>query len=163
MLISYQKEMISCDVDADKNIYKAFGTRRANLYLYYKEMKRLKNDTITSNINEFYQVQKLFLFSDDLGIDGAVFRNSYNCTDLCSRQKLGILPSIVHFYKKAMQLLRRKLSICKVTASENEYYFVGNENRVMQYLSLEKIKFSKVSYHEYFALGLIYYLSSVVA
>lgn len=69
-----EEEMYFCDEKADDLVFEKYQKRDYKiLNEYYKNIKQLKNEIILKNIKKEFEINKIFLLSDDLGIDKKTF------------------------------------------------------------------------------------------
>ena len=123
--ISYE-EMMRCDMDADRIIYKRHGERRFDLLLeYYNEIRSLKNSIILDNVRKMYSVSEVLVLDGELGICRETWGNKGR-DDVSTGSNVS-RPSIL------ARLKSKKSSILEYEGES--YLFLGDNRQVRQFLS----------------------------
>ena len=135
-------EMLFCDLEADKVIFRRHGCRTGNIQEYFLEIKKMKNQTVLKNIHNDYVVKNGFLLSNDLGINQQCWMDAGVLSNVnqVDPDKKDIIPKKT-FFSKYKNF--RKLSVLKISYSSESFYILGKIGRLKQYLNKD-VKFRKL-------------------
>lgn len=133
-----QKEMEWCDAEADRLILEKYGDRICHIGEFYGLIKKLKNQVISKNIRESWDVKQGFVLDDETGVDAdewikAGFDGSLVETPVAQKRELR--------WRGLWRGLKTPVSVQILSTPEKSFYFFGKAGRIEQYLDMDRLQF----------------------